>query len=68
MHAVVVAVIAAAFVSAGASAQRSMNASAAHDGRVTKSGSPMANPFGVHFHDVTKAAGIHFRHERAASD
>jgi len=27
-----------------------------------------ANPFGVEFHDVTAAAGIHFHHERAASD
>jgi hypothetical protein len=27
-----------------------------------------ANPFGVHFRDVTKSAGIHFHHERAASD
>jgi enediyne biosynthesis protein E4 len=27
-----------------------------------------ANPFGVQFHDVTKQAGIHFHHERAASD
>ena len=26
-----------------------------------------ANPFGVQFHDVTKQAGIHFHHERAAS-
>jgi hypothetical protein len=27
-----------------------------------------ANPFAVQFHDVTKPAGIHFHHERAASD
>jgi hypothetical protein len=26
------------------------------------------NPFGVHFHDVTSEAGIHFHHERAASE
>jgi enediyne biosynthesis protein E4 len=26
------------------------------------------NPFGVQFHDVTKQAGIHFHHERAASE
>ena len=26
------------------------------------------NPFGVQFHDVTKEAGIHFHHERAASE
>ncbi|HTS12238.1 MAG TPA: CRTAC1 family protein [Candidatus Limnocylindrales bacterium] len=26
-----------------------------------------ANPYGVEFRDVTRAAGIHFRHERAAS-
>ena len=30
--------------------------------------SPTANPSGVQFRDVTAAAGIHFRHERAASD
>jgi enediyne biosynthesis protein E4 len=29
---------------------------------------PVANPSGVQFRDVTEAAGIHFRHERAASD
>jgi hypothetical protein len=29
---------------------------------------PSANPFNVQFRDVTKAAGIRFRHERAASD
>jgi enediyne biosynthesis protein E4 len=27
-----------------------------------------ANPFNVQFRDVTKASGIHFHHERAASD
>jgi enediyne biosynthesis protein E4 len=27
-----------------------------------------ANPYGVQFQDVTAASGIHFRHERAASD
>jgi len=27
-----------------------------------------ANPYGVQFQDVTSASGIHFRHERAASD
>jgi hypothetical protein len=30
--------------------------------------SAAANPFGVEFHDVTKAAGIDFHHERAASE
>jgi hypothetical protein len=29
---------------------------------------PSTNPFNVQFRDVTKAAGIRFRHERAASD
>jgi enediyne biosynthesis protein E4 len=28
----------------------------------------VANPFGVQFHDVTKQAGIHYHHERAASE
>src|SRR5262250_3651811 len=27
----------------------------------------LANPYGVRFRDVTRAAGIHFHHERAAS-
>src|SRR5260370_32487889 len=27
-----------------------------------------ANPYGVQFRDVTKQSGIHFHHERAASD
>jgi enediyne biosynthesis protein E4 len=30
--------------------------------------SESSNPFGVQFHDVTNQAGIHFHHERAASD
>jgi hypothetical protein len=30
--------------------------------------SAAANPFDVHFRDLTKNAGIHFHHERAASD
>jgi hypothetical protein len=29
---------------------------------------PVANPSDIQFGDVTEAAGIHFRHERAASD
>jgi hypothetical protein len=30
--------------------------------------SPDANPFGIQFRDVTESSGIHFRHERAASE
>ena len=34
----------------------------------TKEPAPPANPDGVQFQDVTSKSGIHFRHERAASD
>ncbi|MDP9338190.1 MAG: CRTAC1 family protein [Acidobacteriota bacterium] len=36
--------------------------------RTLKKSAPAANPFGVQFQDVTAKSGIHFRHERAASD
>src|SRR5262249_54523433 len=42
---------------------RSRGATAGHG-----QGGATLNPFGVHFRDVTNAAGIHFHHERAASD
>jgi enediyne biosynthesis protein E4 len=40
---------------------------AANHARPSES-SPTANPSGVQFQDVTAAAGIHFRHEHAASE
>ena len=50
--------------------QQHTDISAAHAGQRTKStiGLLTDNPFNVHFRDVTKSAGIHFHHERAASD
>ena len=37
-------------------------------GRAEAPAAGAANPFDVHFRDVTQAAGIHFHHERAASE
>jgi len=45
---------------------RSRGATAGHG--QNRQGGATLNPFGVHFREVTSAAGIHFHHERAASD
>src|SRR5260370_16081194 len=44
------------------------SAKARHSRTAATQKSDDANPFSVQFHDVTKQAGIHFHHERAASD
>jgi enediyne biosynthesis protein E4 len=45
--------------------ERSRGATAGHGKRAQEAAN--ANPFSVHFRDMTTVAGIHFRHERAAS-
>src|SRR5436853_329996 len=44
---------------------RFRGATAGHSKRAQEAAN--ANPYGVHFRDVTSAAGIRFHHERAAS-
>ena len=49
-------------------AQEAKSASSAKTAAETPSKKTNTNPFNVQFRDVTKTSGIHFHHERAASD
>ncbi len=66
------ALLACAIIGGGALAaaqrhgERFRGATAGHGKRAQAAAN--ANPFGVHFRDVTATAGIHFHHERAASE
>jgi enediyne biosynthesis protein E4 len=49
-------------------AQQKQSANSPKRAAASASEKTSANPFNVQFRDVTKASGIHFHHERAASD